>query len=108
VSTFRISPTTSLRIADLNDKTKEDLAKKYDVGNKGYLTTNEAYKLYAEANGDAQPRSLTDVINFLGGAQHPMTSCRAWRPRASSTSARRARSRSTSSRTSPRRSSTTA
>jgi len=47
MGTFRISPTTTLRIADLKDKTKEAVAKQFDAGNKGYLTTNEAYALYA-------------------------------------------------------------
>ena len=73
MSTFKISPTTTLRIADLKDKSKEALAKQYDVGNKGYLTTSEAYALYAAGNEDAQPRNIDEVINFLGGAQHPIT-----------------------------------
>ena len=73
MGTFRISPTTTLRIADLKDQGKEKLAKQFDAGNKGYLTTNEAYALYASQNQDKQPKSMDEVVSFLGGAQHPMT-----------------------------------
>ena len=73
MSTFRILPSTTLRIADLKDKSKEALAKQYDAGNKGYLTTNEAYSLYADQSQDAMPASIADVVKLLGGAQHPMT-----------------------------------
>ncbi len=73
MGTFRISPTTSLRISDLKDKSKETLARQYDAGGKGYLTTNEAYALFAAKNGDKQPKSMDEVVSFLGGAQHPMT-----------------------------------
>jgi hypothetical protein len=72
MSTFKILPKTTIRIADLKDKTKEDLARRYDVGNKGYLTTTEAYALYADNNKDLQPSNLADVVTFLGGAQHTM------------------------------------
>lgn len=71
--TFRISPATTLRIADLKDKAQEALAKKYDNGNKGYLTTTEAYQLYSDANNDVMPKGIGDVVAFLGGAQHPLT-----------------------------------
>ena len=70
MSTFKILPRTSIRISDLADKTKEELAKRYDAGNKGYLTTTEAYALYADHNRDVQPSNLSDVVAFLGGAQH--------------------------------------
>jgi hypothetical protein len=73
MSTFKISPTTTLRIADLKDQSKEALAESYDGGRKGYLTTNEAYQLYADNNGGAQPTSIDQVETFLGGIQHPMT-----------------------------------
>lgn len=70
---FRISPTTTLRISDLKDRTKETLAKQYDNGNKGYLTTQEAYALFAANNSDLQPKSMDQVMAFLGGPQHAMT-----------------------------------
>ena len=70
---FRISPNTTLRISDLKDRTKEELARRYDAGNKGYLTTTEAYSLFADQNQDTQPKSMDQVRTFLGGAQHDMT-----------------------------------
>lgn len=71
MSSFKILPKNTIRIADLKDKSKEALAAKY-AGGKPYLTLNEAYALYADANNDAMPQSLADVVTFLGGAQHPM------------------------------------
>ena len=72
MTTFKILPKTSIRIADLKDKTKEQVASQYDVGGKGFLTTTEAYRLYANNNNDTLPSSLDQVVNFLGGAQHPI------------------------------------
>ena len=80
---FKIMPTNTLRISDLKDpsaartvtggQTNEDLAKAYDVGNKGFLTLNEAYKLYADRNQGAMPSNMQEVSDFLGGVQHPVT-----------------------------------
>lgn len=73
MSTYRIMPKSSIRIADLKDPAMEAVARQYDVGNKGYLTTNEAFALYADRNNDVQPGSIDEVLKFLGGPQHKMT-----------------------------------
>jgi len=70
---FRIMPNTTIRISDIKDRQMESVAKRYDAGNKGYLTTQEAFALFADHNRDAMPSSVKDVVDFLGGPQHPMT-----------------------------------
>jgi hypothetical protein len=73
MATFRIMPSQTLRISDLKDRSKEALVKQFDRGSKGYLTTNEAYALFASQNRDVQPKSMDEVVKFLGGAEHQMT-----------------------------------
>lgn len=70
---FRIMPNTTIRISDINDRQMETVAKRYDAGNKGYLTTQEAFALFADHNQDTMPSSVKDVVDFLGGPQHKMT-----------------------------------
>lgn len=70
---FRISPQTTIRIADLKSRDMEEVARRYDTGDKGYLTLNEAYALFADHNDDVLPSSLKDVVEFLGGKQHNVT-----------------------------------
>lgn len=73
MSSFRIMPRNSIPISDLKNSAMEQLAKQYDAGNKGYLTTEEAFRLYAQKNSDAQPANLQQVVDFLGGPQHKVT-----------------------------------
>jgi hypothetical protein len=70
---FRIMPRNSIAIADLKNPSMEGVAKQYDAGNKGFLTTEEAFRLFADKNDKTEPKSIQDVIKFLGGAQHQMT-----------------------------------
>ncbi len=70
---FKIMTPNTIRIADLKNRQMEELAQRYDNGSKGYLTTDEAYALFADNNQDAMPSHLGDVINFLGGKQHNLT-----------------------------------
>jgi len=71
--TFKILPRNSIAIADLQNKPMEDVAKKYDAGSKGYLTREEAYRLYADKHNDVTPGGMEDVLKFLGGAQHKVS-----------------------------------
>ncbi|MEW5848658.1 MAG: hypothetical protein AB2A00_07575 [Myxococcota bacterium] len=73
MSSFKIMPRNTIPISDLKNPAMEELAKQYDVGSKGYLTTEEAFRLYAAKNNDVQPTNIQDVLTFLGGAQHKMT-----------------------------------
>lgn len=72
----KILPPNTIAISNLKSQAMEKLAENYDVGHKGYLTFTEACSLFADKNDNKLPGGIDDVVAFLGGAQHPMTSRR--------------------------------